>query len=1478
MKEKEGSVFDQFTNQYSLSKTLRFELKPIEKTLENMREHLQYDKKLQTFFKDQNIEDAYQTMKPLFDKIHEEFITDSLTGEKARQINFSSYLNDYRSEKELKASEDGLRKEISEAFIEAGEKWKKEKYSQYEWKKGSKIANGADILSTQDMLELIKDLNPDNQQIKEIINETFKGFFTYFSGFNQNRENYYETKKEATTAVATRIVHENLPKFCDNLIQFEGFTKKKKDGSEQKIERMSEYLNAYKFLKDHNKTTQINDAQSGEMIETSPIKEYNFKISYFLKCLSQSGIEEYNQIIGHYNLLINLYNQEKRREEKHLTKKEKTFRDLPKFKTLYKQIGCGKKDPLFFSLTHDTKKQTEENKENYRKPYSVEQILEQAKAAGEKYFQGKSDDGIINTTTEFKEYILGKESYEGVYWSRAAMNTISDKYFANYHDLKDRLQEAKVFQKAKKEIGEDIKIPEAIELTGLFAVLDTVTENWQQEGVIFRNSLTEKPKEEKTESKDNQKRAKRKSIIAEAKKPSEALLKMIFDDLEDEAKQFIDSAEDVLTLNEYKSKESKEPIKKWMDHALAINRMLKYFLVKESKIKGVPLDPVISEALTILLRAEDAEWFWWYDALRNYLTKKPQDDAKENKLKLNFENNGSFLNGFVDSHTNNSDAGTQYGGYLFRKRNSTKETYDYLLGICQDKKLFRCHLKDEVKKEDQSNFERLEYYQVKSTTFFNEQYSINKKNIVDYLSQKIKEKINQKKTLMSKEKEIKQIDDLGKKLLKSNTPTGLIESISKQKDFLDILNHSDFQKLISKTIDEIKKFVENYQKRTTKLKEIQRKSYKGHFGLKNLIDDLQTIAKEHKEYNYFPIGQKEFQEVCERKEKTLYVFQITNKDINKKKETGDQEEQKTGKKSVKNIHTLYFETMLAGDQSTFDIGSGEIFYRKQALKERKAKEGYEKKPWVIESKRFTENEELGRDNLQESEKCLQGKTFFLHLSLKLNYTKSDKYKSLNFSNFEDFTNVQLSSSPNLHFLGIDRGEKHLAYYSLIDQDGKIINQGTLNLPFVDKNGNPRSIKKDRYFYDKKEDKWKAKEVDCWDYNDLLDATASNRDMARKNWQTISTIKELKNGYVSQVVRKIADLATVEDHPAFIVLEDLNTGFKRGRQKIEKQVYQKLELALAKKLNFLVDKTKQNGELGSVTKALQLTPPVNNYQDIENKKQLGIMFYTRANYTSQTDPATGWRKSIYLKVGSKENIKRQIIDNFSDILLDGKDYVFIYTDKNTGTKWKLYSGKDGKSLDRFHGERDDHGQWVPEKQDITSMLKKLFASFDENRSLLMQMIYEEKELAEINERTAWESLRFVIHLIQQIRNTGKQSNERDSDFIQSPVRDEKTGKHFDSREYWDKEQEEQKKPLQERIVQSLPTSGDANGAYNIAVKGLIMDHHIKTWKTAGEKKGDLNLFIQDEEWSLYLSNRSEWERKLPEFSSWELIKKKKVVEQ
>lgn len=56
---------------------------------------------------------------------------------------------------------------------------------------------------------------------------------------------------------------------------------------------------------------------------------------------------------------------------------------------------------------------------------------------------------------------------------------------------------------------------------------------------------------------------------------------------------------------------------------------------------------------------------------------------------------------------------------------------------------------------------------------------------------------------------------------------------------------------------------------------------------------------------------------------------------------------------------------------------------------------------------------------------------------------------------------------------------------------------------------------------------------------------------------MNKIKDLKEGYLSLVVRQIADMMI--KYNAIVVLENLNVGFKRVRGGIaEKAVYQKFE--------------------------------------------------------------------------------------------------------------------------------------------------------------------------------------------------------------------------------------------------------------------------------------------------------------------------------
>jgi CRISPR-associated protein Cpf1 len=175
-----------------------------------------------------------------------------------------------------------------------------------------------------------------------------------------------------------------------------------------------------------------------------------------------------------------------------------------------------------------------------------------------------------------------------------------------------------------------------------------------------------------------------------------------------------------------------------------------------------------------------------------------------------------------------------------------------------------------------------------------------------------------------------------------------------------------------------------------------------------------------------------------------------------------------------------------------------------------------------------------------------------------------------------------------------------------------------------------------------------------DYHQLLDNKEKERNLAKKDWQTIENIKELKEGYLSQVINRISNLMI--KYNAIIVLEDLNSGFKRGRQKVEKQVYQKFEKMLIDKLNFLVNKKAKNGEICSLRNALQLTNKFEGFQNIG--KQNGFIFYVPAWNTSKMDPTTGFVNLIDTRYKSIEESKK-LFNNFQSITYNKKELYFEF---------------------------------------------------------------------------------------------------------------------------------------------------------------------------------------------------------------------------
>lgn len=1384
-----------FTGLYQLSKTLRFELKPEEQTKLKFDEWLQSMKEESIdadnlFAKDKAIFNAYKALKPILDKIHEDFITISLQSKQAKSIEFKPYFDIYRQKADLSEEEKRLRIAIGETYQEGTKLFGDKTEGQDKEEKKAKFIKALTDKSILAYIEnnisnFVSDSLTKEELMKHLRN--FKGFFTYFSGYNTNRENYYYVEKEKATAVATRIVHENLPKFCDNVILFE--------------KRKEEYINAYQFLKESIKDTRIKNAKTNKFQEAEPITADAFDMAHFNQCLSQKQIEEYNRIIGNYNLLINLYNQ---------TKQEKKDK-LPEFVTLYKQIGCGKGKTLFIAILKDRENELTDKEKHSGEILTVEKLFNTVTDAGKKIFEPQKE---TITIPYFIHWLKSCDDWKGIYWSKSAVTTISNLYFANWHDLKDKLKGNKACVSYDKKREEQIKLNDAVELSGLFDVLDK-----EQTEFVFKKTLFED---------DDYK-----DLLDKNLKPSQNLVNLICAEIEKNTKLFLNNSDKITALKKYKEGKREEgpedaiikQIKEWFDASIDAMHIVRYFSVRPNKRKGNTANPEMEEMLSSLLDDERADWSEWYDSIRNYLTKKPQDDVKENMMKLNF-GKGNLLGGFADSYTK-TDNGTQYGGYIFRKKNIYCGEYEYYLGISANAKLFRCHLKDQIQDNDKSEFERLDYYQMKSTTPYPNSYEQNKKEIQDIVKRLTGKAANDDDELKKEADKINRVDKDG-----NIAPTELYRRLQKSEQFKSILDDRKLEECVDKTIKNIKDNCRSFS-RIEEINRLQTITYKGFDGFLTLLNQLGEITKNAKLFDYFQVSQKEFNNALKDTEKPLFLFKIDNKDLSYC-ETFEKGERKKRGNQKENLHTTFFRALMRefnGCDSIIDIGKGEVFFREKAFTYSKEilERGhhYEKlkdkfKYPIISNKRFANNK------------------YLFHLSVFLNYSsKSYKNSSYAYAEVNSAINNTIQQNPNLQFLGIDRGEKHLVYGCTIDKNGKIVKCG---------------------HYDN---------INGTDYVQKLDEKADERKIARKSWQTIGSIRNLKDGYISHVVHRIVDevikdaSGAINPH-SYIVLEDLNTEMKRGRQKIEKQVYQKLETALAKKLNFVVDKNSAIDEAASVANALQLTPPIANYQDIEGKKQFGIMLYTRANYTSITDPATGWRKTIYLKNGKDEEIKNQILEEFTDFGFDGNDFYFEYTEKHAGKTWRLFSGKEGESLPRFRNKKqkeNDYNVWVPEPIKVVPILETIFKNFDKAKSFKTQ-INSGVVLSKVDGRdeTAWQSLRFAIDLIQQIRNSGEKDSI-DDNFLYSPVRDE-NGVYFDSRH------PENNGDLSQII------DADANGAYNIARKGLIMDAHIKKWMKVGKPKitkdkkeyPDLDLFISDMEWDLWLLNREKWQEMLPTFAS------------
>ena len=589
----------------------------------------------------------------------------------------------------------------------------------------------------------------------------------------------------------------------------------------------------------------------------------------------------------------------------------------------------------------------------------------------------------------------------------------------------------------------------------------------------------------------------------------------------------------------------------------------------------------------------------------------------------------------------------------------------------------------------------------------------------------------------------------------------------------------------------------------------------------------------------------------------IYLFEIYNKDLSS---------HSTGKD---NLHTMYLKNIFSEDNLKnicIELnGNAELFYRKSSMKRNIT----HKKDTVLVNKTYI-NEAGVRVSLtdedyikvynyynndyvidvEKDEKLVEilerighrknpidiikdkrytEDKYFLHLPITINYGVDDE--NINAKMIE-----YIAKHNNMNVIGIDRGERNLIYISVINNKGNIIEQKSFNL------------------------------VNNYDYKNKLKNMEKTRDNARKNWQEIGKIKDVKNGYLSGVISKIARM--VVDYNAIIVMEDLNRGFKRGRFKVERQVYQKFENMLISKLNYLVFKEKKADENGGILKGYQLTYLPKSALQIG--KQCGCIFYVPAAYTSKIDPATGFINIFDFKkysgsaINAKVKDKKEFLMSMNSIRYVNEGsaeyekighrqlFAFSFDYNNFKTynvsipvnEWTTYTY--GERIKKLYKD----GRWSGSEvlnltEDLIELMEQYGIEYKDGHDIREDISHMDETRNADFICSLFEKFKYTV----QLRNSKSEAEGDDYDRLVSPVLNSHNG-FFDSSDY--KENEKSDDIIDDKQI--MPKDADANGAYCIALKGLYEINKIKENWSDDKKLKESELYIGVTEWLDYIQNR------------------------
>ena len=1231
-----------FIGVYPVTKTLRFELRPVGKTQE-------WIEKAQEVESDEKKAQDYPKVKAIIDEYHKVCLRESLKNARFDWLPLADAILTFQKEKSeeakgnLEKEQTKMRKQIVKAI---------EKFEDYK------------ELTAPTPKNLLTSILPHHYDSESLA--SFKGFNTYFKGFQENRNNIYSAEAISTSA-PYRLVHDNFPKFLSNAQIYESIKTTCPEILEQAATELQPFLEG----------VQLDDV---------------FSLDFYNSLLTQDGIDFFNRIIGGVT--------EERGQK---------YRGINEFSNLYRQQhpeASGKKKtmtmiPLFKQILSDreTLSYIPEKIENDR------QLTESITQFHSHITNCEKNGTTINVLNELA-CLLGKiDTFnpENIFISASRITDISQTLYGRWSAINDKLNDI------------------AIEKFG-----------------------------------DIQVAKNKKKIDAYLKKDAFSLSELHFDGCHSLSTYFSQLPQMVNAVNgywlqfrEWQKKEEQafrnnpagtEVVKNLLDSFLAILHKCAPLVVPEDydTDKDFYNDflPLYSELENIVVL---------YNRVRNYLTQKPSDIKK---FKLNFETPT-----LADGWDNNKEKDNK-AILLFKDG----RTY---LGIMKKRLNFSVNTKP-----GEVSYTKMVYKLLPGP---------NKMLPKVFFSEKGKKTFTPSKRIL-------EIYEEG--TFKKGTPNFSIVHLRELIDFYKdaISRHSDWSKFgfeFSPT--------ESYENIGDFYNEISRQAYKIRF------TELPVSVVD----GWIDSGQ-------------LYLFQLYNKDYAE------------GAHGRKNLHTLYWENLFSKENLHNLVlklnGEAELFYRPQSIKQpvahktgskmlnRRDKSGMPIPDSIYRKLYQYYNGRVKDEELTDIERQYLGQVvvkdvqheiikdrrytkpeFFFHAPITFN-VNADGNEFVNGSVME-----YLKDNPDINIIGIDRGERHLIYLTLINQRGEILKQKTFNT------------------------------VGDYNYHAKLEQREKEREEARQSWQSIGKIKDLKEGFLSAVIHEIAVMMV--EHNAIVVLEDLNFGFKRGRFKVERQVYQKFEKMLIDKLNYLSFKDRKADEEGGILRGYQLAQKFESFQRLG--KQSGFLFYVPAAYTSKIDPVTGFvnhfnfnditnaekKKEFFLKM---ERIEMK--DGHVEFEFDYRkfktyqtDYQNVWTVSTYGKRIVMQTDDNGhKRMTDYHPTAHivkafkDKGITLSDGADIKALLADTGA--DTKNAVLFNAVF------------------YAFQKTLQMRNSNAATEE---DYILSPV--VKDGHHFCSTDEADKGRD-----ASGNWVSKLPVDADANGAYHIALKGLFLLKNPEIKRIENEK--------------------------------------------